>query len=117
MVWRCTKDKVYFGTLDGKIKALDAKTGQVAWEQQVADNADGYFFNHAPLIAKGKVIMGTSGPGEMGVRSFVTAVNADTGEPLWKTWMVPGQGEPGQETLGWRVVEVWRWRRLDDWHL
>lgn len=100
------KDKVYFGTLDGKIKALDAKTGQVAWEQQVADNADGYFFNHAPLIAKGKVIMGTSGPGEMGVRSFVVAMNADTGEPLWKTWMVPGQGEPGQET--W-AGESWKY--------
>jgi alcohol dehydrogenase (cytochrome c) len=100
------KDKVYFGTLDGKVKALDAKTGKLAWEQQVADNADGYFFNHAPLIAKGKIIMGTSGPGEMGIRSFLVALNADTGEPLWKTWMVPGQGEPGQET--W-AGESWKY--------
>jgi alcohol dehydrogenase (cytochrome c) len=92
------KDKVYFGTLDNKVKALDAKTGKVAWEQQIADNADGYFLNHAPLIVKGKVIIGTSGPGEMGIRGFVQALNADTGEKVWQTYMVPGQGEAGQNT-------------------
>jgi alcohol dehydrogenase (cytochrome c) len=100
------KDKVYFGTLDNKVKALDAKTGKVVWEKQIADNADGYFLNHAPLIARGKVIMGTSGPGEMGIRGFVEALNADTGESVWKTWMVPGQGEPGQET--W-AGESWKY--------
>ena len=53
------QDKVYFGTLDAKVVALDAKTGKVMWEKQVADNADGYYFNHAPMIVKGKIVMGT----------------------------------------------------------
>jgi alcohol dehydrogenase (cytochrome c) len=100
------KDKVYFGTLDNKVKALDAMTGKVVWEQQIADNADGYFLNMAPMIAKGKVVIGTSGPGEMGVRGFIAALNADTGEPAWKTWMVPGEGEPGVET--W-AGESWKY--------
>jgi len=92
------KDKVYFGTLDAKVVALDAKTGKVVWEKQVADNADGYYFNIAPMIVKGKVIIGTSGPGEMGIRGFIEALNADTGESAWRAWIVPGAGEPGSET-------------------
>jgi alcohol dehydrogenase (cytochrome c) len=59
------KDKVYFGTLDAHLIALKAATGEVAWKTKVADALDGYFFTMAPLAVKGKIILGTSGPGEM----------------------------------------------------
>lgn len=100
------KDKVYFGTLDAKLKALEAKTGRVVWEKQVADNADGDYLNIAPLIVKGKVIVGNSGPGEMGTRGFVAAFDAETGAPGWKTYMVPAAGERGSQT--W-AGESWRY--------
>ena len=59
------RDKVYFETVEAKVVALDAKTGKVIWENQVADNADGYYFNHAPMIVKGKIVMGTSARGSV----------------------------------------------------
>jgi alcohol dehydrogenase (cytochrome c) len=71
------KDKVIFGTLDSYLVALDAKTGKQAWETKIADYADGYFVSAAPMIAKGKVIIGISGPGEMGPRGFVEAFDAN----------------------------------------
>lgn len=100
------KDKVYFGTLDAKLKALDARTGKVVWEKQVADNADGDYVNLAPLVVKGKVIVGNSGPGEMGSRGFVQAFDAETGASVWKTYVVPAAGEPGNQT--W-AGESWRY--------
>jgi alcohol dehydrogenase (cytochrome c) len=110
------QDKVYFGTLDAKVVALDAKTGKVIWEKPVADYTAGYYFNAAPMIVKGKVVMGTSGPGEMGIRGFIQALNADTGEEVWKTWVVPAAGEPGSETWA-GVLEVRRRCGLDRRHL
>ncbi|MBI4608199.1 MAG: PQQ-dependent dehydrogenase, methanol/ethanol family [Candidatus Rokubacteria bacterium] len=92
------RDKVIFGTLDAHLVALDAKTGKVAWDTKVADYLDGYFVSAAPLVAKGKVIIGISGPGEMGPRGFVEAFNADTGKSLWRWYSIPGPGEPGNET-------------------
>jgi len=73
------QDKVYFETLDAKVVALDPKTGKVIWENQVADNADGYYFNHAPRIVKGKIVIGTGGPGEMGIRASVPRREATDG--------------------------------------
>jgi PQQ-like domain len=59
------QDKVYFETLDAKVVALNPKTGKVIWENQVADNADGYDFNQASMIVKGKIVMGTKGGSAM----------------------------------------------------
>jgi outer membrane protein assembly factor BamB len=53
------QDKVYFGTLDTKVVAFDAEPSKVMWEKQVPDNADGYYFNHVPMIVKRKFVMGT----------------------------------------------------------
>jgi alcohol dehydrogenase (cytochrome c) len=92
------QDKVYFGTLDARLIALNAKTGEVAWEKQAADNAEGYFFTTAPLAVKGKIIIGISGPGEMGQRGFVEAFNADDGLSLWRTYTIPAPGEKGNDT-------------------
>ena len=90
-------DKVYFAALDCYLVALDAKTGKVLWERQVEDYKTGYYMTLAPLVAKGKVMIGVSG-GEFGIRGFVQAFNAETGAPAWKTHTVPGPGEPGHDT-------------------
>jgi len=92
------KDRVYFGTLDARIVALNARTGSVVWQRVMADYKDGYFFTMAPLAADGKILVGTSGPGEMGNRGFIAALDADSGQELWRTYTIPAAGEPGSDT-------------------
>src|SRR6185503_20343851 len=91
------EDKVYVGTVDAHLVALDAATGKVIWDKTVGDYKAGYYITLAPLIAKGKVMVGTSG-GELGVRAVIAAFDARTGEEVWKTYTVPGPGEPGNDT-------------------
>ncbi|HVP99255.1 MAG TPA: PQQ-binding-like beta-propeller repeat protein [Roseiarcus sp.] len=107
-------DKVFFPTLDATLVALDAKTGKVDWEAKVEDWKTGYYMTMAPLIVKGKVLVGVAG-GEFGVRGFVEAFDANTGKSVWKTYTVPAPGEPGSET--WEkadTVEDLRRLHLDD---
>jgi alcohol dehydrogenase (cytochrome c) len=92
------KDRVYFGTLDARIIALNASTGAPVWQTTMADYKDGYFFTMAPLAANGKIIVGSSGPGEMGNRGFIAALDADSGRELWRTYTIPSGGEPGADT-------------------
>lgn len=99
-------DRVYFGTLDARLVALNARTGAVVWQTTVADYKDGYFFTMAPLAAAGRIIVGTSGPGEMGPRGFIAAFDADNGRELWRTYTIPGPGEPGNDT--W-PGETWKY--------
>src|SRR5262249_44112472 len=87
------EDRVYVATVDCHLVALDAKTGKVIWEKAVDDWKKGYYITLAPLVAKGKVMVGTSG-GELGVRAFIAAFDAGSGEQLWRTYTVPGPGEP-----------------------
>jgi alcohol dehydrogenase (cytochrome c) len=89
--------KVFFTTLDAKLLALDARTGQLLWEQMMEDWREGYTATVAPLFVKDKVIVGISG-GEYGVRGFVDAYDARTGKRAWRFWTIPGPGEPGHET-------------------
>ena len=98
-------DKVFMPCLDAVLVALDAKTGKVDWEAKVADWKDGYYMTMAPLIVKGKVLVGEAG-GEFGVRGFVQAFDADTGKPAWKTYTIPAPGEPGSET--WEKPDTWK---------
>ena len=77
--------------------ALDAKTGKVVWDKTVDDYKNGYYFTLAPLIAKGKVMVGTSG-GELGIRGYIAALDARTGKEVWRTYTIPGPGEPGHDT-------------------
>jgi alcohol dehydrogenase (cytochrome c) len=92
------QDKVYVGTLDARLIALNAKTGELAWEKTIVDKGEGYFVTMAPLAVKGKIILGISGPGEMGQRGFVEAFSADDGKSLWRTYTVPAPGEKGNDT-------------------
>lgn len=93
------EDKVYLATVDAHLVALDARTGKVVWDKVVGDYKQGYYCTLAPLITKGKVMVGTSG-GELAIRGFVQAFDARTGDTLWRTYTIPQPGEPGSET--WR---------------
>jgi len=90
-------DKVYVTGLEPVLIALDAKTGSVVWEAKLEDYHTGYYSTMAPLIVNGKVLVGVSG-GEFGVRGFVAAYDAETGAPAWKTYTIPGPGDPGGNT-------------------
>jgi alcohol dehydrogenase (cytochrome c) len=92
-------DKVYVGTVDTHLVALDAKSGEVVWEKAVEgqDFRSGYYITMAPLVVNGKIMVGVSG-GELGIRGFVQAFDAETGESVWKTYTIPAPGEPGNDT-------------------
>jgi alcohol dehydrogenase (cytochrome c) len=98
-------DRLYFASADAQLVAIDAKTGKELWVTKVANYHDGYYMSLMPLVADGKVMLGTSG-GELGVRGFVAAYDAETGKELWRTFMVPSPGQPGSET--WPQGEQWK---------
>jgi alcohol dehydrogenase (cytochrome c) len=81
-------DMLYMGTLDAKLVALDAKTGKQVWETQIADPELGYSETMAPTAVDGKILIGTNG-GEYGIRGFVKAFDAKTGDLLWTFDTVP----------------------------
>jgi alcohol dehydrogenase (cytochrome c) len=81
-------DKVYIGTLDAKLVALDAKTGKPVWSVQIADPSLGYSETMAPTVVDGKVLIGTNG-GEYGIRGFVKAYDANDGKLLWTFNTIP----------------------------
>jgi len=89
--------KVFFGRLDAKLEALDAKTGKRLWTVTVADYKTGHAITSAPLVVKDLVITGIAG-GEYGIRGFVVAYKQSTGEQVWKTYTIPGPGEPGSDS-------------------
>jgi quinohemoprotein ethanol dehydrogenase len=81
--------KVFVGTLDSRLVALDAATGRPVWTVPVASREDDYSITGAPRVIKNMVITGTSGS-EFGVRGFVAAHDPETGKQLWRFWIVPG---------------------------
>lgn len=91
------QDKLYLATTDDHLVALDAKTGKVVWDSKVQDYKKGQYLTLMPLVVDGKVIVGGSG-GEFGVRGYIVAYDANTGKELWRTFTIPGEGEPGNET-------------------
>src|SRR5271168_1772301 len=90
-------NKVFLGTLDAHVIALDTKTGNVIWDVVAADYQKGYSFTVAPLAVKNLVVIGVSG-GEYGVRGFIDAYDAATGARNGRFYTVTGPGEPGHET-------------------
>jgi alcohol dehydrogenase (cytochrome c) len=95
-------DKLYMGTLDAHLVALDRKTGNVVWDATVEEPKNGYSVTLAPLVVKNKVIVGVSG-GDYATRGFIDAYDAETGTRVWRFYTIPGAGEPGSET--WPGVE------------
>lgn len=87
-------DRLFMGTLDAKLVALDAKTGKPLWETQIADPELGYSETMAPVAVDNKVLIGTNG-GEYGVRGFVKAFNASDGKLLWTFHTIPEKGHEG----------------------
>ena len=85
-VW---KGKVFVGTLDGRLVALDAKSGNVTWSVQTTDASKPQTITGAPRVVKGKVLIGNSGA-EFNVRGYVSAYDADTGKLVWRFYTVPG---------------------------
>ena len=81
-------DKLYMGTLDAKLVALNAKTGELVWEKQIADPELGYSETMAPTAVDGKILIGTNG-GEYGIRGFVKAYDANSGALLWTFLTIP----------------------------
>jgi len=86
--------KVFMGTLDARLVALDAKTGNVLWNVEIADPEKGYSETMAPTVVDNKVLIGTNG-GEYGIRGFVKAFNADDGKLVWTFYTIPEKGHEG----------------------
>ena len=90
-------NSLFMGTLDGRVVALNAKTGEVQWNVAIDRPEAGYALTVAPLVVKDKVIVGPAG-GEFGIRGYIVALDPKTGKELWRFYTVPAPGEPGSET-------------------
>jgi alcohol dehydrogenase (cytochrome c)/quinohemoprotein ethanol dehydrogenase len=89
--------KVFVGTLDGRLIALDAATGKPVWEELTVDKNFRYTITGAPRVVKGRVVIGNGGA-EMGVRGYVSAYEAETGKMVWRFYTVPGDPSKGFES-------------------
>jgi PQQ-dependent dehydrogenase (methanol/ethanol family) len=87
-------DRLFMGTLDAKMVALDTKTGKVVWETEIADPEKGYSETMAPVVIDDKVIIGTNG-GEYGIRGFLKAYDIQSGKELWTFYTIPEKGHEG----------------------
>ena len=91
-------DTIFLAAFDTRMIAIDARNGKELWKTEpAADPKQGYAFTLAPLVVKDKVIAGSSG-GEFGVRGFIAAWDVKTGKEVWRFHVVPGPGEPGNES-------------------
>ena len=102
---------LFITTLDAKLIAIDARSGRMLWKKEMADPALNYTATAAPLAIKDKVIAGIAGA-DAGVRGFLDAYDAKTGERAWRFWTVPVPGEPGSETWG---GDSWRYGGASTW--
>jgi PQQ-dependent dehydrogenase (methanol/ethanol family) len=105
------EDKVFVGILDGRLAALDARTGRVAWETRTVDPTLPYTITGAPRVANGLVYIGNGGA-EYGVRGYVSAYDASTGTLRWRFYTVPGDPAKGpdkaaSDSMMPRATEAW----------
>src|SRR5881296_2592565 len=103
--------KVFMGTLDAHVIALDTETGNVIWDVPSVDYTQGYSFTLAPLAVKNLIMVGASG-GEYGIRGFIDAYDAESGQRKWRFYTVPGPGEPGNDTWegdSWKIGGAPAW--------
>lgn len=103
-VWQ---GRVFVGTLDGRLVALDAETGEPIWDVNTIDRTQPYTITGAPRVVKGRVLIGNGG-GELGVRGYVSAYDVDSGELVWRFHTVPGNPADGFERpILERAAETW----------
>src|SRR5690606_24433369 len=95
--------KIYLATLDGRLIALDAKSGEPVWSVLTVDNSKGYTITGAPRVFDGKVMIGNGGA-EVGVRGYVSAYDAETGAQLWRWYTVPGNPADGFENAAMEMA-------------
>lgn len=102
------KGRVYVGTIDGRLIALDAVNGKPTWEMLTVDTTKPYSITGAPRIVDGKVIIGNGGA-ELGVRGYITAYDAETGKQQWRFYTVPGNpSKPFEsETMQMAAIRSW----------
>lgn len=101
------RGKVYVGTIDGRLVAVAAETGERVWEVRTTPEGEAYSITGAPRIADGKVLIGNGGA-EYGVRGYVSAYDAGTGELVWRVYTVPGDPADGHESEALaRAAETW----------
>ena len=99
--------KVYVGTIDGRLVALEAESGDVVWEADTINRTKPYTITGAPRVVNGKVIIGNAGA-DYGARGFVTAYDAETGEQVWRFYTVPGNPADGFENETMEMAaETW----------
>jgi len=110
-VWQ---GKVFVGSLDGRLIALDAATGRELWDVNTVDRAKPYTITGAPRVVKGKVLIGNGGA-EFGVRGYVSAYDAETGTLAWRFYTVPGNPADGfEQPILKKAAETWsgEWWKL-----
>ena len=100
-------DKVFIGTLDGRLVAVDRRSGKLAWSTSTVEGDRPYSITGAPRVVEGKVIIGNAGA-DLGVRGYVSAYDAETGELAWRTYTVPGNPALGFESPAMeRAAATW----------
>ncbi len=88
--------KIYVAAYDGRLIALNAKTGKVVWSVLTVDHDKPYTITGAPRVAKGRVLIGNAG-GEFGIRGYISAYDAETGKLDWRFYTIPGNPAKGFE--------------------
>jgi quinohemoprotein ethanol dehydrogenase len=110
------KDKVYVGAFDGRLIALDAKTGKPVWSADTTGHKPDYSITGAPRVVAGKVIIGNGGA-DFGTRGFVSAYDADTGKLAWRFYMTPRDPRLGAQETAELAAAVKTWDPKRDWRI
>lgn len=98
-------ETLYMSTLDAHLVGIDARTGNLLWDSEVADYRAGYSKTAAPLIVKDQVVTGIAG-GEFGIKGFIDSYDAENGALLWRADTIPGPDHPDNRTWAgdsWRT--------------
>jgi PQQ-dependent dehydrogenase (methanol/ethanol family) len=105
------KDRVYVGTLDGQLIALDAKTGKPVWRVDTVDQSKPYSITGTPRVFNGKVLIGNAGA-DLGCRGYISAYDAASGKQLWRFFVVPNpdgrlDGAASDQVLKAKAMQTW----------
>src|SRR5579864_131411 len=106
------KDKVISIALDGRMFAINKATGEAVWERKIAEPALGETLTIAPLVIRDLAIVGAAGD-EFGIRGYIDATDLNTGKPAWRSYTIPGAGEPGKERWRHGGGSVWETATYD----